>query len=435
MFILASIFSITTSAQNKVIIEDEEPNAIIFISKDKAGNSIVKIMHEAALPYFREPDVPRFLLTDTKGRFAVGIGACLQVVSEYDFGGIVKNIDFYPSAIPARGSTGVRNQFQMDISTSSLYLKMLGRTKALGDILVYAAANFRGNNNTFRLLNAYVQFLGVTAGFSYGNFMDLAAIPNTIDFSGPSGAAFYRTVQLAYTYSKLKHWEFSGAVEMPKISGTYEPLSPPNSFSTLENVSEAAAQRMPDFTANIKYKWGEGNQIRVAGIVRSMTYDSFNNIGDVSAKSILGWGTQLSTTFNITKRLEFMGQINYGKGIRSYLNDHSNFDIDLVPDPDDPSKMQTLPMLGWFAGLQYNFSPKVFMSSTYSVARVYSENGWPSQDSDFFKYSQYFVCNIFWKATKGLQLGAEYLRGWRTGFLENSTRHANRINAQVQYSF
>ena len=36
--------------------------------------------------------------------------------------------------------------------------------------------------------------------------------------------------------------------------------------------------------------------------------------------------------------------------------------------------------------------------------------------------------------TSNLQVGAEYLRGWRTDF-NDATRHANRMNLLVQYSF
>ena len=423
------ILPLLTSAQNKIIIEDEEPDAVFSFSRNKAGDEIIRIMHSTKPPYFREPDVPRFLLTDTKGRFALGIGGYVQAVAEYDFGGIVKNVDFLPSSIPAPGTTAVKNQFQMDISTSTLFLKMVGRTKKLGDFILYTAGNFRGDNYGFQLLHAYIQFLGFKAGYSYGNFMDMAAVPSTIDFAGPCGVAFYRSVQFAYTYSKLKNWEFTGAIELPVVDGTY------GSYSVLENASESAAQRMPDFTANVQYNWGPNSQIRAAAIVRSMTYDSFNSIGQISAKSEIGWGVQLSSVFMMGQKLQFFGQANYGKGISQYMNDLSCLDVDLVPDPDDPSKMQALPMMGWMAGLQYDFSSSVFASTTYSATRLYSANGWPVQNSDFYRYGQYFACNVFWNVTKDLQVGAEYLRGWRTGFLDNSTRHANRINAMVQYSF
>ena len=208
-----------------------------------------------------------------------------------------------------------------------------------------------------------------------------------------------------------------------------------NTASNLRYTAESAAQRMPDFTGNVQYSWGAGSQIRAGALVRSMTYNSFNKSGDIKARSTLGWGVQLSTTFTLGSLFQVYGQANYGKGIGQFFNDISNLSVDLVPDPDNPEKMQALPMMGWYAGLQCNLNPNVFMTATYSATRLYSDNGWPVQNSDFYRYGQYFVTNIFWNATNNLQLGAEYLRGWRTGFMDKSTRHANRINVMVQYSF
>ena len=81
-----------------------------------------------------------------------------------------------------------------------------------------------------------------------------------------------------------------------------------------------------------------------------------------------------------------------------------------------------------------NISPKVFLSSTYSMSRLYSENGYPANEPSTYRYGQYFVANLFWNVTPNMQVGAEYLRGWRTNF-DNSTNHANRMNLLVQYSF
>lgn len=71
------------------------------------------------------------------------------------------------------------------------FLKLVGHTKILGDFVVYTAGNFRdGSNKGFQLRNAYVSFRDVTVGYTYGGFMDLGAMPSTIDFQGPNGATF-----------------------------------------------------------------------------------------------------------------------------------------------------------------------------------------------------------------------------------------------------
>ena len=155
-----------------------------------------------------------------------------------------------------------------------------------------------------------------------------------------------------------------------------------------------------------------------------MTYTSTERN---KASSITGYGVQASTTFNLGKKWQTFGQVSYGKGIGQYLNDISNLNVDIVPNPEKEGKMQAL-------GLQYNMSPKVFLSSTYSMSRLYSENGYPNALPNTYRYGQYFVANVFWNVTTNMQVGAEYLRGWRTNF-DNSTNHANRMNLLVQYSF
>lgn len=133
-------------------------------------------------------------------------------------------------------------------------------------------------------------------------------------------------------------------------------------------------------------------------------------------------------------KCQVYGQGVYGKGISQYMNDLSNLNVDIVPDPTKAGHMQVLPMMGWYAGLQYNITPKVFVSSTYSQSRLYSDNDYPATPSEQYRYGQYLVANLFWNITPDLQVGAEYLRGWRTDF-NDETRHANRLNVAVQYSF
>lgn len=403
----------------KVIIEDNEPNTIMLVSRDKAGDEVVRIMKETQSPRFHDPKAPRFVLTDRKGRFALGIGGYVKATAEYDFGGISDDVDFYPSLIPNKGQSNVRNQFQIDATTSTIFLKLVGHTKNLGDFVVYTAGNFRGDGKTFQLQNAYASFLGFTIGYDYGLFMDAAALPPTIDFAGPNGQIFYRATQFRYERSFAKKWKAGIGIEMPTVDGT------------TDNKVSIATQRMPNFPAYLQYGWNGNSHIRVAGVVRSMTYD---NLVSNRAESEIGWGTFVATTFNIGKKWQAFGQATYGRGIGQYLNDLSNLNVDIVPDPAKEGTMQVLPMMGWYAGLQYTICPKVFVSTTYSQSRLYSDNDYPATPSGQYRYGQYLVTNVFWNATPDLQVGAEYLRGWRTDF-NDETRHANRMNVSVQYSF
>lgn len=66
MLLGIGIFPLCAHAQKKVIIEDEEPNSIMFVSRDKAGDEIIRIMNDRSQMRFHDPNAPRFLLTDQR---------------------------------------------------------------------------------------------------------------------------------------------------------------------------------------------------------------------------------------------------------------------------------------------------------------------------------------------------------------------------------
>lgn len=421
LILLMGLFSLNITAQNENLPDNNEPRYLLFKSHSEAGKEIIDVTDVTRQVRFHDPQAPRFVLVDSNGNFSLGIGGNVRAVAEYDFGGIVDNIDFYPSLIVTPGTDGdyAKNKFQMDASSSSLFLKLVGKTKTMGDFIVYVNGYFRGANSTFRLHHAYASFLGFTAGYDYGTFTDANASPATVDFEGPAGQVLYRTTQLRYARTFLNNWSFGVAVEMPQVNAI-----------TTENVT-VKSQRTPDFPAYIQYNWGKSSHFRVAGIIRTMTY---SNVIDEKAYSQTGWGIQGGMSTYPLKNVRLVGQITYGKGIGYAYNDLGRLNMDLVPDPDRPGRMQVLPMLGWYAGLQYNISPKVFVSGTYSQSRIYTNNGYPIANSDTYRYGQYLVANTFWNFSPNIKIGAEYLRGWRTEF-NDDTHSANRLSLLMQYSF
>lgn len=418
--LLGAMVSMPVVAQQKELYPQiEGPGPVVIISRDKHGKQeLVNVFKETERPHFHEPRAPRFLLTDQKGKFALGIGGYVKTTMEYDFNGIVDDVDFITALIPQPGATSVRNQFQMDATTSTIFLKLVGRTKQLGDFIVYTAGNFRGDGKTFELQNAYLSFLGFTIGYDTGLFMDLAAGPPTIDFQGPDGMTFYRATQLRYEATVAKGFKVGLGVEMPVVDGT-----------PAKEV-RIGVQRMPDIPAYLQYSWAKGGHIRVGGILRGMTYEDET---DNKAKTLTGWGVQASGTAGVGK-FQLYGQYTYGKGIAQFMNDLSNLNVDIVPFSDESGRMQVLPMKGWYAGLQYNFSKRVFASATYSQSRLFTEGCYAHFNETQYKKGQYVVANVFWNVSHNLQVGAEYLHGWRENF-NDVEREANRINMSAQYNF
>ena len=56
--------------------------------------------------------------------------------------GIVDDIDFDSCQHSKQLDQNPKNQFQMDASTATIFLKLVGHTRLLGDFTVYTAGNF-----------------------------------------------------------------------------------------------------------------------------------------------------------------------------------------------------------------------------------------------------------------------------------------------------
>ena len=147
----------------------------------------------------------------------------------------------------------------------------------------------------------------------------------------------------------------------------------------------------------------------------------------------MAWGGQASSLLTFGK-LQLSGQYSIGEGIGSLINDVSNIGVDLVPVPDYDGEMMVLLTDAWFAAMQYNFSKNVFASATYSQSNLRSRRGLATNNPHMYKRGQYLAVNMFTQASSNLQLGVEYLHGWRVDFNER-TYNANRINMSARYNF
>ena len=150
---------------------------------------LIRKMYEANGQHFQDPRAPRFLFMDKEGKVALGIGGYVKGTMSVDMDGISDNLDFVTADIPAPRQTDMRNQFQMDASTSRIFLKMVGSNTSVGNFTVYLESDFRGKNGhqyDLRLRQAFIQFGGWKFGKSRTTFSDGAASPPTIDFEGPS---------------------------------------------------------------------------------------------------------------------------------------------------------------------------------------------------------------------------------------------------------
>lgn len=388
-----------------------------------AANNAIQDYADTHRPGFQQVEKPQFVFASKNNKFSFAFGGFINLRAGYDFKGSVDNIDFIPYDIPVPSNYNARQKLMMDATTSRLFVKAVANTRALGRVVIFVDGDFRGGSEgsyTPRIRSAYVSFMGLTLGRDVTTFCDLSAAPTTIDFQGPNAYNFNFATMIRYERSFADdHLSFGVAAEMPKVSGTYG-----NSFATL-------SQRVPDFPMYFQYAWGANrdSHIRASGVIRNMY---LHNQMTGNNTSLLGWGVQFSGTIKCCDWLRLFMNGVYGEGITPYIQDLTGAGLDFTPNPQNLNQIQTMPMWGWQAAGQVNFSRRFWVSGGYSTVQVEKNHGYYSTDE--YKKGQYIFGNVFYALTPRCKVACEYLRGTRKNM--NSDKNcANRVNVMVQYNF
>ena len=92
---------------------------------DAQDSLLIRKMYEANGQHFQDPRAARFLFMDKEGKVALGIGGYVKGTMSVDMDGISDNLDFVTYDISAPSQADMRNQFQMDASTSRIFLKLV----------------------------------------------------------------------------------------------------------------------------------------------------------------------------------------------------------------------------------------------------------------------------------------------------------------------
>ena len=116
------------------------------------------------------------------------------------------------------------------------------------------------NTHALTLRQAYVSWDKWLAGQTWSNFQDVAALPDAVDFVGPTeGTTFVRQAQLRYTSGP-----FSVALENPQtVVGSYR--------STTRTTSDDGT--LPDVSARYTNK-GDWGHFSVAGLARQLRHET-----------------------------------------------------------------------------------------------------------------------------------------------------------------
>jgi hypothetical protein len=337
-----------------------------------------------------------------------------------------------PSKIPTTpgefGSNG-----QSIVSVRQSHLTLTANQPNIGGNDLYIKFDFdlfgtgaQEGQTTFHLQNFFGKWGPLLVGKTDTVFMDGAIFPNIIDFWGPPGMVYLRDPQIRLTYKKGPN-EFAVAVEEP--SNDVDPGNLRLIDPSLEGVQ--GDEKVPNFTAHYRYDGGWGH-VQVAGLLRSVAFDTIGTPDNKPSGAELGWGVNLTANFNVTKNsVLHLGGV-YGNGIASYMNDGG---VDLAADGRIlvPATVhaEAVPLFGVMAYFDHKWNANFSSSIGYSQTQVTNSS---LQTRDAFQAGRYASVNLLWTPDPHILMGAEYLWGQRED-KDSATGDDNRIQFSFKYSF
>jgi hypothetical protein len=278
---------------------------------------------------------------------------------------------------------------------------------------------------TIRLRHAYAELGKFGAGQYWSPFMDIDVFPNTVEYWGPTGMAFFRNVQVRYMPIQGES-RLTIALERPGASadqGVYA--------GRIELANVKPRFPVPDLSAEYRYgaKWG---YVELAGIARKMEWEDQNPTAPDLSGDALGWGLNLSTNIKLGKRCTFRGSALYGEGVQNYMNDAPvDVGIRKTGVPSNPIEGVALPVTGLVGFLDINWNEKFSTAVGYSSIDIDNSDG---QANDAFKKGQYIVGNLMYYPVKNAMMGIEFQYGDRENFNATASTFSPSIT-KVQFSF
>jgi cell division protein FtsB len=303
----------------------------------------------------------------------------------------------------------------------------LGELKTTFEFELFGTGNQAGDT-IFRLRHAYGEVGHFGAGQYWSNFVDPDSFPNTTEYWGPNGLAWFRNVQFRWMPIKGNN-SLTIGLERPGASGDQGVLA-----NRIELTGIRPKFDLPDLTANARFTRGWGH-IQISGLVRRIKWvDILDDQFDLGGSDV-GWGIAVTSApkfgTNNTARLSFL----YGEGVENYLND-GPVDVGIKRtnsgNPREPIKGVALPALGMSAYLDHTWS-KMFSSSIgYSLVNIDNSEG---QAADAFHRGHYGSTNLLYYPVENAMIGAEFIWGRRENFLDGFHSDDYRIQFTFKYNF
>lgn len=430
LFIIAAAVALGGNAQqpasHQQALRDSllHQSRIIVIDGDKtASDSIRSVMDRFYADQFRhvqDPAAPYFMFLSRNANLAMGIGGEVMLRGWFDWHGAMPNGSFTPYNINMHPEAADIRALGATASGTKIFLRAIGHSAKLGDYSLYVEGEFSGYGETdFALKKAYATLNDWTAGLAPTTFSDPGALPPTVDRQGPNNKIDASAILVRWMHTWRQHWTMAASVEYPaaiKMTNT--------------EFARRCREWAPDLGFFFQYQWaGIGAQhVRFSATTRQLTYRNLVTGHNVTK---VGWGLQLSTMASPVRPLTLYATVNGGRGMAGLGGDWMMNNYDLTPDPDEQGTMYMPYVMGYMLGVQYNFSPRLFVDVVYSHTHYYPRH---TVAPDEYKEGDYGSANLFYYITPRVRVGAGFNIGRRVN-ADGEKRNAYRAGLLAAFSF
>jgi hypothetical protein len=278
---------------------------------------------------------------------------------------------------------------------------------------------------TIRFRHIYGEWGPLLAGQTNSLFMDIGIFPNVIDYWGPAGMVFLRNPQIRLTPWKDENSHFSVALEK---SGNDVDAGKLREIDPDFGANVQSRSILPDFTAQF-YTSGTWGHIQIAGIARSLGFETLQAPDNRPKGNRAGWGVDLTGAVNTWEKDQLVAGAVYGHGIANYMND-GGIDLAAGGTPTDPHAV-AVPLLGVSVYYDHYWDSSWSTSLGYSFTQI---DNTTLQAGDAFHSGEYASINLLWSPAPNLMIGGEGLWGQRTDHDKNAGDDL-RFQFSVKYSF
>jgi len=331
---------------------------------------------------------------------------------------------YLPSQIPVGATHGSHTDFDAHAKFSRINFGVDSITDAGDRVGAFVEYDFFGTalgtqvaTNTYgaTLRHAFVYWNNWLAGQTWSNFMDTSALPEAVDFIGPTdGVIFVRQNQLRYTDGG-----FSASLE------NHDTVLVPYKGGAGINTDRGA---MPDLTA--RYNWkGSWGTFGVAGLLRDLTIDT-PVVGTVPAhnNNKIAGALTAGGKFILGSSDDLRYQLTGGSSIGRYIGLGVASDGELDANGNIDGISGVAGYVAWRHVFNKEWRTNVMYAANHFDNDVALTGGAVTKSTESIR------ANIFYSPIAKLDLGAELMCGRRK--LESGLDgDLNRLQFSVKYSF